>query len=53
MVAQSKSKSALMASCVLEEFDYQRGVNLSFSPPDATRFHADNMKDITRSGALV
>lgn len=33
---QSKSKSKLMASCVLEGFDYQWGVDLSFSLPDGT-----------------
>lgn len=38
VVVQSKSKSVLMASCVLEEFDYQQGANLSFSLPDGTRF---------------
>lgn len=34
MMVQSKSKSKLMASCVLEGFDYQWGVDLSFSLHD-------------------
>ena len=34
MAVQSKSKSTLMASCVLEGFEYQQGVNLPFSRSD-------------------
>lgn len=37
-MVQSKSKSKLMASCVLEGFDYQWGVDLSFSLHDGTLY---------------
>ncbi len=37
-MVQSKSKSTLMASCVLEGFDYQQGLNPSFSLPDDILF---------------
>lgn len=46
MGVQSKSKSMLMASCVLEEFDYQQGVNLSFSLPDGTLILSSSGNDI-------
>lgn len=38
MEAQRKSKSALMASCVLEGFDYQQGADLSLPLPAGTHF---------------
>lgn len=34
-----------MASCVLEEFDYQQGANLSFSLPDGTLILSSNGND--------